>query len=243
MGRLAHQTLRENAVNEIRMKILNRELKPGMRIVEQKLVEEFGISHGPIREALRQLEQEGLVEYVRNVGCSVREIKVEDIYEIYLLRSIYEIIAVQLCGGKFSTEDISRMDEVLELMKEADPEKDMDEELAKLSAYDSRFHKIIVEKAGFKRLTKAWEELGYGNIVSFYAGEPDKKEGILRQYPLHSKLAKVCRTGNEEEICSAVSEHYMKTVNRLMREGHMSGEVNLEPYNILKKNFVKDAGI
>ena len=58
MGKLAYRTLRENIVEEIREKILNQELTPGMRIVEQDISDEFGVSRGPIREALRQLEQE-----------------------------------------------------------------------------------------------------------------------------------------------------------------------------------------
>ena len=70
MAKLRYRTLRENVVDEIRMKILNREYEPGMRIVEQNLSDELGVSRGPIREALRQLEQEGLVEYVRNVRSS-----------------------------------------------------------------------------------------------------------------------------------------------------------------------------
>ena len=61
MSELSYQTLRENVVSAIRTKILNQELAPGTRIVEQSLSREFGISRGPIREALRQLEQEGLV--------------------------------------------------------------------------------------------------------------------------------------------------------------------------------------
>ena len=83
MSRLDYRTLRENVLDEIRMKILRGELVPGERIVEQELASEFGVSRGPVREALRQLEEEGLVEYARNAGCSVRQIGLEDIYEIY----------------------------------------------------------------------------------------------------------------------------------------------------------------
>ena len=70
MGKLDYRTLRENVADEIRMKILNGDMKPGDKIIEQELASEFGISRGPVREALRQLEQEGMVEYSRNVGCS-----------------------------------------------------------------------------------------------------------------------------------------------------------------------------
>lgn len=76
MSKLRYQTLRENVTKVIREKILNRELQPGMRIIEQNLSEELEVSRGPIREALRQLEQEGVVEYTRNVGCSVKEITI-----------------------------------------------------------------------------------------------------------------------------------------------------------------------
>ena len=118
MGRLTYQTLRENVVDVIRMKILNHELVPGMRIIEQDISDELGVSRGPIREALRQLEQEGLVEYVRNVGCSVRNITLEDIYEIYLLRATYEILAVKLCRGVFSEAAFAEMDAALESMRD-----------------------------------------------------------------------------------------------------------------------------
>ena len=89
MGRLVYQTLRENVADAIRMKILNHEVPMGARIIEQEIAAELGVSRGPVREALRQLEQEGLLEYTRNAGCSVKKITLEDIYEIYLLRATY----------------------------------------------------------------------------------------------------------------------------------------------------------
>ena len=62
MGEFAFQTLRESITSAIRSKILTGELQPGVKLAEQKLAEEFGSSRAPIREALRQLEQEGMVE-------------------------------------------------------------------------------------------------------------------------------------------------------------------------------------
>ena len=100
MTELGYKTLRESIVDIIRKRIINRELQPGQKIVEQELAKEFKTSRAPIREALRELENEGLVEYVRNAGCSVKEITFEESFEIYLMRANYEIMAVRLLGRK-----------------------------------------------------------------------------------------------------------------------------------------------
>ena len=180
MGKLTFKTLREKVAEEIRLKIFNQELTPGMRIIEQELSDELGVSRGPIREALRQLEQEGMVEYARNVGCSVREVTTQDVYETYLLRSHYEILAVRLYEAKFTDEEISRMEEALELMKSLTIEN-----YNKVITYGSMLHCVIVEKAGLARLTKAWADLEYGEILSCNAGYRDKQSVIKRQYPIH----------------------------------------------------------
>lgn len=65
MSELLYKTLRESVVNAIRAKIMNHQIRPGERIVELELAQEFHTSRGPIREALRQLEIEGIVEYTR----------------------------------------------------------------------------------------------------------------------------------------------------------------------------------
>lgn len=117
---LGYKTLRESIVDIIRKRIINRELQPGQKIVEQELAKEFKTSRAPIREALRELENEGLVEYVRNAGCSVKEITFEESFEIYLMRANYEIMAVRLLGGKIPEETLQEMEEILERMKNLD---------------------------------------------------------------------------------------------------------------------------
>ena len=213
MGKLAFKTLRENVSEEIRLKILNQELTPGMRIIEQDLSDELGVSRGPIREALRQLEQEGLVEYTRNVGCSVREITIQDVYETYLLRSNYEMIAVRLYEAQFTDEEIARMEEALELMKNLTIEN-----YSKIVSYGCMLHEVIIEKAGLARLKKAWQDQEYGEILSCNAGFVDKQTVLERQYPIHRELVDICKTRDVEAICNAISDHYMLTIKRLKNE-------------------------
>ncbi len=213
MGKLAFKTLRENVSEEIRLKILNQELTPGMRIIEQDLSDELGVSRGPIREALRQLEQEGMVEYTRNVGCSVREITIQDIYETYLLRSNYEMIAVRLYEAQFTDEEIARMEEALELMKNLTIEN-----YSKIVSYGCMLHEVIIEKAGLARLKKAWQDQEYGEIISCNAGFVDKQTVLERQYPIHRELVDICKTRDVEAICNAISDHYMLTIKRLKSE-------------------------
>lgn len=213
MSQLGYRTLRENIVEAIRLKILTGELEPGMRIIEQELSDEFHVSRGPIREALRQLEQEGMVEYRRNAGCSVREITLDDIYEIYLLCATYEKLAVQSYDGAFSDEDIEKMEQVLEKMKELRAG-----DYRKVVELDFALHRIIVKKAGLPRLLKLWEEMNYGNIISCYAGKIDEREVARRQYPIHRKLVDACWTKDTNIICEAVTNHYMLTINRLREE-------------------------
>lgn len=213
MSTFVYKTLRENVVAAIRMKILSQELAPGTRIIEQNLAQEFGVSRGPIREALRQLEQEGLVEYIRNAGCSVRNITVEDVYEIYLMRSGYEMLAVGQYDGRFSPDELAEMDEILTQMKTL-----KDGDIAALIELDHNFHRIIIRKTGLPRLMKSWEELNYGSLVAGVNGGSYKENLARRQYEIHRELAQQLRTGDRESICMAIYRHYMRPVKTLLEE-------------------------
>ena len=180
MAELIYRTLRENIADIIRKRIIYQELEPGQKIVEQDLAKEFKTSRAPIREALRQLENEGLIEYVRNAGCSVKEITLEESFEIYLMRANYETMAVKLMGGNVPEDTICRMEEVLEKMKKLD-----EEQFDQVFVYDNQMHGLLVEMTGMTRLYKAWKELNYGNIVTGFSLSTDKKRVLERQYPIH----------------------------------------------------------
>lgn len=219
MSVLAYRTLRENVVDMIRAKILNHEIKPGQRIVEMELANEFHTSRGPIREALRQLENEGIIEYTRNVGCSVRTFSFWDSYEVYLLRTSYELVSVRFLKGRIPDRTLSDLEEILDGMKRIPSEG-----FEKIFEYDNNFHEELVRMSGLPRLHKAWKEQYYGNLLAGYHEILDKEQMMAQQYFLHKEIFDVCVTGDCEQICKTIRQHYWRTISRMMREQNIRNE-------------------
>ncbi|MCV6590335.1 MAG: GntR family transcriptional regulator [Marinobacterium sp.] len=99
-------TLREKVLNALRNAILNFQLLPGDRLVERDLCDLLGVSRTSVREALRHLESEGLVEYLDGKGPRVATITMEDAREIYELRCSLECMIIELFTLRASDEQL-----------------------------------------------------------------------------------------------------------------------------------------
>ena len=213
MSELLYKTLRESVVNAIRAKIMNHQIRPGERIVELELAQEFHTSRGPIREALRQLEIEGIVEYTRNVGCSVRNFSLMDSYEVYLLRTNYETVSIRVLNGKVPEETIKKMEIILEEMKNIS-----EDEFDRVFDYDNQFHEQLVLMSRLPRLEKAWKELYYSNLLAGYNLVTDKEKILKRQYENHRSILEACKEGDCEKICQEVKKHYWRTIFFMLQD-------------------------
>lgn len=152
MPKLNYKTLRQEVVDEIRQGILTGDFQAGERIKENEMAQQLGVSRGPVREALRQLEQEGLVQYERNVGCSVAQVSGQDVYEICLLRATLEILAARLLQkGKSVQQALQQMQDCVEQMEQEDCD------FYQLAQQDNRFHAAVIEQAGLKKLAELWK--------------------------------------------------------------------------------------
>lgn len=229
MEKLIYKTLRQEVVQTLRMKILNGELKPGERLVEQELSDALGVSRGPIRESLRQMEQEGLVEYTRNIGCSVKQFSDLDTFEVYLIRGTLEILAAKLCNGCLSSESEAKMKEILCKMQDVEDEDFFNNSIK----YDNEFHDIVVSQSGMKRLHDIWSSMSPTNLVIFYAENADKGTAATRQYDIHKVLLDAYMTKDIKIISSALMEHYLLTTRRRLKETGCD-EADF-PYNIAFK--------
>lgn len=102
----AGMTLREKVLEALRNAILNFQLLPGDRLIERDLCELLGVSRTSVREALRHLESEGIVEYLEGKGPRVAIITMEDAREIYELRCSLECMVVELFTLRASDEQL-----------------------------------------------------------------------------------------------------------------------------------------
>lgn len=134
-------SLRGQVFNIIQEDIINGRYEPGDSLVEMKLAEELGVSRTPIREAIRQLELEGLVTYIPNKGVYVTGISEQDIKDIYKIRSLVEGLAVKWAIERIEAHQLKELEEIVELMEYYTEKGDM-EQVTKL---DTQFHDVIYD--------------------------------------------------------------------------------------------------
>ena len=188
-----------------------------MRIIESEIATEFGVSHGPVREALRQLEQEGVVEYTRNIGCSVKNISLSDVIEVLLIRGSYELTAVRACGGNISDQALQKMSDTLEAMKYMN-----DSDFMEPIVFDNEFHRILVCESRIPYLMKAWDALDFVTFFIYYNENEPNPALVQRQYNVHKNIFDVYLTRDCRAICNQIYDHYNGSINRMLRNNHMS---------------------
>jgi DNA-binding GntR family transcriptional regulator len=111
--------LRRQVLDELRQSIIAGRLNPGERLVERELIAMMGVSRTVIREALRQLESEGLVAIVPNKGPIVRTLTVEEARDIYAIRSVLEGLAARLFVEQSDETQIIRIEQALSVVEKA----------------------------------------------------------------------------------------------------------------------------
>lgn len=141
--------LRRNVVDALRAAIIDGRLAPGARLTERALIEMTGVSRTVIREALRQLESEGVVETIPNRGPVVRKLTLAEAKDLYLIRAVLEGLAARMFVMNARPDDIAALRRALDLTYEAyragDPETILTEK--------NQFYDILFRGAGSETLS------------------------------------------------------------------------------------------
>jgi DNA-binding GntR family transcriptional regulator len=148
-----YRGLRQLVAESLREAILSGALKPGERLVENRLSVLMKVSRSPLREAIRELERDGLVVSIPNRGSIVATFTAEDVNEIYSIRERLESLAARWAAEKIGEEELARLGALLREMEAVisagDPLRFRD-----VVAMDFDFHTAVVEAARAERLSR-----------------------------------------------------------------------------------------
>ncbi len=141
-------SLKDKAYTAIRDAILTLELEPGTSLVESDLASQLGISKTPVRDALQELERDGLVIRIPFKGTYVTEVMEKDLREIFQLRAVLEGLAARLATPLFTPQELEQLDRDHTASEDALAEGD----LALCSKLGKGLHDAIIDKADNERL-------------------------------------------------------------------------------------------
>jgi len=141
-------SLRSRVFSQLQNDILNGYYEPGESLIETKLSEELGVSRTPIREALRQLELEGLVQSIPNKGVIVKGVTSQDIQDIYTIRMLIEGLAARWAAEKITDEELQELKDTVDLEEFYTVRNDY----SHLLQSDTKFHDIIFKASKSKPL-------------------------------------------------------------------------------------------
>ncbi|WP_285412720.1 phosphonate utilization associated transcriptional regulator [Variovorax sp. efr-133-TYG-130] len=187
---------------EIERLIMTGELPVGSRINESELSQRFNTSRGPIREALRALEEAGLVRNEKNRGVFVREIAFEEADEIYELREALEEVIGRRVALAIKPDGIERLRAMLDAMRSAAQAQDV-EQYAQLNL---QFHEILLDTAGSKKLTETYKRL-VKELHLFRMRALDSGGGLRVSADEHRAIVDAIASGNPDVAGQALRQH------------------------------------
>lgn len=161
---LPRSTFREQISIRLREAIINGTLEPGSQVIESKLASQFGVSRGPLREAIRELINEGLLVSRSYTATFVLYLSKEDVQEIYSVRTMLEIFAFELIWNRrdeeFRHEFMRRHAVLQDAIDRGDDEASIVAELA--------LHSLVFEATGHKLMLSLWQSIK-GRLQIYWA--------------------------------------------------------------------------
>ena len=181
---LADARLREQVCEQLRDRIIAGDLRPGHRLVERDLAEDFGVSRVPVREAIQTLIREGFVEAVSPRRIVVRTLSRRDVEELYDVRESLEVLTTRRATERADAAGLRRLEELLEAARQATESG----EPAALSRANSAFHHHVVELSGNRLVASLLEPLE-GRLRWIYQQIDDPEQVWCEHRELHRAIA------------------------------------------------------
>ena len=208
-----NKPIREVVYESLRKTIISGEIPVGERIIEKEYAERLNISRTPVREALRALEMEELVEYVPKVGVIVKRITMEDVYEIYKIRQHLEVLAAINAMDNITKSEIVEIEELLSLTERKNEEGDVKEVIKLFGVFNQK----IYEASRMKRLTSMISKLNeyLQRFRNISISDNARRESALRD---HREILKAIVEKNKTDIEAIVKAHLEDSIKVVASE-------------------------
>ena len=215
LQKIQPRVLRQEVLTALRTAILANEIASGARLLEADIAEQMGVSRAPVREAIRHLEQEGLVEIFPHRGAVVVGLPEAEIDAIYELRSVIEGRATAAAMSVIGEAELARLEALIESMRTAIKGR----EVEIIAEIDLQFHGLIVEWSGLTLLRHIWT--GLDGLVRVRSYQALDRPGSTARYFLknaagsHTVLVEAFRAGDPEAAAVLARQHVLEVPTML----------------------------
>lgn len=218
--RIPRATFASIVTERLRDSIVSGELQPGSQLSEVELANSFGVSRGPVREALQRLIQEGLLRSEPHRGVFVPVLTNEDLLDVYLAREALEGMAVRTIIAREALREPAcrALEETVAAMEKAEAAGDWDT----IGSLDLEFHTVLVESTGSARLHRMFTTLISETRLCLAAlTEAEARDDLVAE---HRRIAELVRDGDTEEALRSLKKHFDDAVITLTTESSLSAD-------------------
>jgi DNA-binding GntR family transcriptional regulator len=204
--------LSKKAADVLRQAIITAEMPAGTRLIEEDIAEQLGVSRMPVRQAIQQLTDEGLVEKIPGKGAFVQQYSPKDLDELYSLRIVLEQFAVELLVKSDAIHDLEQLHKIVDCMAEAAQEGD---KLA-LFELDAEFHHMLVILSGHNLLQEALSGIRLRISNRILQGIVARSsEELILHYEKHRRLLAIIESGDLKSSLDELKAHVLEGKDRI----------------------------
>ncbi len=213
---LKQPSLVQLAADALRDVILAGEVKPGERLIEERLTQQLGISRPPLREAMRLLQREGLVHLLPRRGATVAPLSRRDVWEIETFRAALDRMAVELGVPVSDPERLEACRDAIRQMEEATREHDW----GRLVRAGSGFHLTVAALPGHLRLEEAYRNLQHQLRLYMAMNSRTRRrdESIEEHVERHRRLFRLIEAGDRDAVLAELAVHGDRTYLEAIEE-------------------------
>lgn len=207
-------SLRGRVFHKIREDILSGKYVKGEELKENTIAKELGVSRTPVREALRQIELEGLINMVPNKGATVAGFTSKDVNDIYVIRSYLEGLCAKWACENITEEQIEQLEEIQYLTEFHTKKKHYDQ----LVELDNRFHDIIYEASNSRILNHLLTDYHHyvQRIRMQSLSNDERAKSCLEE---HNAILEAIKERNSDKAEELAHQHIYKTIENISVKG------------------------